>query len=634
MVLNKRKLFTIIFLILISFSINKDVSTFSNYEIIKQTNLELNFNIDFKNKVVNGIVKSYFTALKDGEVIVLDTKDLNIHSVIDSDTGEELEFILDKQFETDSLGIPLKIYKTFDKDEQITILIKCSTTKDALGIGWLEPEQTAGKVYPFMYSQGEMILNRGLFPCQDTPSIKTPVSTGVTVEKPLLALNSGLYKGKIDNGDTVTYFYEQKVPIPSYLVVIAAGAIEERIITDRTKIYGEKEYVDLAALIYGETEDFIEYGEAYLCPYVWGEYNILVLPSSFPYGGLENPTLTYITASFLSEDKSMVPVITHEVTHSWSGNLVTMDNWTDFWLNEGFTMFIQRKIMEKLNDPELIKLDAMVGYEKMGTEIYTFGESKSFTQLRPYLQGRNPNDAFSLIPYEKGFNFLYYLESVVNPESDIDLFRKILRVYFDKYKYKSIHTEDFKELFIEQLKEELPSKYSEILAKIDWVKWLDAPGLPPNKNDFSNKYVEEIERYVSLFYEGKLPDDFENIFKTQWHFVLKSYFLSKIQVNDTKLDNSKVDYLTNTLNLKEGYNVEINVAYYLIVLLHGTEIKDDFKENLISFLGKHGRINYIRPLYTAFLQRDRETAIATFEKYRNFYHKIVVEYIEILIKTL
>ena len=395
MALNKRNLFTIIFLILISFSINKDVSTFSNYEIIKQTNLELNFNIDFKNKVVNGIVKSYFTALKDGEVIVLDTKDLNIHSVIDCDTGEELEFNLDKQFELDSLGIPLKIYKTFDKDEQIVILIKCSTTKDALGIGWLEPEQTAGKVYPFMYSQGEMILNRGLFPCQDTPSIKTPVSTGVTVEKPLLALNSGLYKGKIDNGDTITYFYEQNVPIPSYLVVIAAGAIEERIITDRTKIYGEKEYVDLAALIYEDTEDFIEYGEAYICPYLWGEYNILVLPSSFPYGGMENPTLTYITASFLSEDKSMVPVITHEVTHSWSGNLVSMDNWSDFWLNEGFTMFIQRKIMEKLNDPELVKLDAMVSYEKMSTDIYTFGESKSFTQLRPYLLGRNPNDAFS-----------------------------------------------------------------------------------------------------------------------------------------------------------------------------------------------------------------------------------------------
>jgi leukotriene-A4 hydrolase len=270
---------------------------------------------------------------------------------------------------------------------------------------------------------------------------------------------------------------------------------------------------------------------------------------------MENPTLTYITASFLSEDKSMVPVITHEVTHSWSGNLVSMDNWSDFWLNEGFTMFIQRKIMEQLNDPELVKLDAMGGYEQLSSQIYIFGESKSFTQLRPYLLGRDPNDAFSGIPYEKGFNFLYYLESIVNPESDIDLFRKILRGYFDKYKYKSINSEDFKEFFFEKLKEELPSKYSEILAKIDWVKWLEAPGFPPNKNDFSNKYAEELENSISLFYENKLPDDFENTFKTKWNSILRIFFLDKIRDNDRELDDKQLSFLTNNLNLKEGYNV-------------------------------------------------------------------------------
>ena len=565
---------------------------------------------------------------------MLDTKSLNIHSIIDCDTGEELEFILDKQYELEELGIPLKIYKTFNKDEQIAILIKFSTTKEGMAIGWLEPEQTAGKVYPFMYTQGEFVLNRGLFPTQDTPAIKTPVNTGITVEKPLFALNSGIYQGKIDNGETVTYFYEQKIPIPSYLIVIDAGTIEERIITDRTKIYGEKEYVDLAAYLYDETENFIEYGEAYISPYLWGEYNILVLPSSFPYGGMENPTLTYISASFLAEDKSMVRIITHEVTHSWRGNLVSMDNWSDFWLNEGFTMFIQRKIMEQLNDPELIKLDAMRAYELLSSQIYSLGESKSFTQLRPYLLGRDPNDAFSGIPYEKGFNFLYYLESIVNPESDIDLFRKILRGYFDKYKYKSINSEDFKEFFIEKLKEELPSKYSEILAKIDWVKWLEAPGFPPNKNDFSNKYTEELENSISLFYENKLPDDFENTFKTKWNYILKIFFLEKIRDNDRELDDNQLSFLTNTLNLKEGYNVEINTAYFLIVLLHGKNIEDNVKESLISFLGKHGRINYIRPLYTAFIHRDKETAMATFEKYRNFYHPTIVKLIELLLKTL
>ena len=242
----------------------------------------------------------------------------------------------------------MKIYKDFNKDDQLAILIKFSTTKEGMSVDWLEPEQTLGKKYPFMYSQGESILNRELFPVQDTPAVKTPFSVSITVEKPLFALNSGIYQGKIDNGDTITYFYKQKVPIPSYLVAIAAGAIEERVISDRTKIYGEKEIVDLAAYEFEEIENFIQIGESYISPYLWGVYNLLVLPPSFPYGAMENPTLTFITTSLIAGDRSLTGAVAHEISHSWSGNLVTMDNWSDFWLNEGFTMFIQSKIMERI----------------------------------------------------------------------------------------------------------------------------------------------------------------------------------------------------------------------------------------------------------------------------------------------
>ena len=251
---NKKFLFLYIYLALIGFSLTKDYHTFSNYEIVKKTKIELSFNVDFKNKIVDGIVKTYFTALKDGEVIVLDSKDLKINSIIDCDTGEELEYLFDTQYEIDALGVPLKIYKDYNKDEEFAILIKFSTTKEGTSVSWFEPEQTLGKEYPFMYTQGESILNRELFPTQDTPALKTPVSVSITVEKPLFAVNSGLYQGKIDNGETVTYFYEQKVPIPSYLVVIVAGAIEERVISDRTKVYGEKELVDLAVYEFEDTE--------------------------------------------------------------------------------------------------------------------------------------------------------------------------------------------------------------------------------------------------------------------------------------------------------------------------------------------------------------------------------------------
>ena len=170
-------------------------------------------------------------------------------------------------------------------------------------------------------------------------------------------------------------------------------------------------------------------------------------------------------------------------------------------------------------------------------------------------QWRNPDEAFSKVPYEKGFNFLYFLENITNSESNIDLFRKILREYFDKFKYLSINAEDFKTFFVEKIKEELPDKSSEILDKIDWIKWLDAPGFPPIKNDFSNKYVDEIENYISLFYDNNLPDTFVDIFKG-WNHLLRQYFLNTIKDTDRELDDYQLSYLSNTLNLKEGYNVE------------------------------------------------------------------------------
>ena len=631
--LNKKIICAFLFILSLSFSIGKDTNTFSNYEIIKQTNIEANFNIDFTKKVIHGTVKTYFTALEDGEVIVLDTRALKINSVIDSETGDELDFVLDEQYELESNGIPLKIYKEFSKGEQIAILIKYDTTDEGSAVQWLDPEQTTGKIYPFMFTQCESILCRELLPTQDTPAVKITVSMGLTVIKPLFALDSGIYQNKIDNGDTVTYFYEQKIPIPSYLIALAAGKIEERVISDRTKVYGEKELVDLAAYEFEDTENFIQYAEAYTIPYEWGEYNLLILPSSFPFGGMENPTLTFVTPSLIAGDKSLANVVAHEISHSWSGNLVTMDNWSDFWLNEGFTMFLQRKIMEKTDDLDMAKLDAMFYYNEMCNDIIKFGESKSFSSLRPYLVGRHADDAFSEIPYEKGFNFLYYLESIVNSESDIDLFRKILRQYFTKFKYKSINYEDFKRFFIEKINEELPEKAEEILAKIDWENWVIAPGFPPVKNDFSNKYANEVNEAIDNFYKNSLPNNFNETF-IKWHTLLKQYFLSSIRETDKQLDNTQEYILSNVLNLKEGYNAEVNFGYFMSILLHASTLADDVKEALIVFLGKFGRMKYLRPLYIAFYKRDKETALATFEKYKSSYHPIAVRLIELDLKNL
>ena len=625
---------SLLILFLISASFTKDTNTFSNYEIIQQTKLEANFDIDFDQKVIHGQVKLYLTAIKDGEVIVLDTRALSIKSVIDSDTGEELEFVIDKQYDLDANGVPLKIYKEYSKGDNIAILIYYDTTDGGSAVQFLDKEQTTGKQYPFMFTQCESILTRELLPIQDTPAVKITTYMGLTVPKPLFALDSGIYQSKIDNGNSVTYFYEQKIPIPSYLIALAAGAIEERVISDRSKVYGEKELVDSAAEEFDGIENFIQIAEAYVSPYVWGEYNLLILPSSFPFGGMENPTLTFVTPSLLAGDKSLANVVAHEISHSWSGNLVTMDNWSDFWLNEGFTMFLQRKIMEKTDDIDLAKLDSMVMYNTMVEDIKRFGESKSFSSLRPYLVGRHADDAFSEVPYEKGFNFLYFLETIVNKESDIDLFRKILRQYFAKFAYKSLKTEDFQNFFIETIKAELPEdKATNVLNQINWVQWIDAPGYPPIKNDFSNKYANEVKEAVDQFYNGNLPDNFVETFK-KWHTLLKQYFLNNLKETDKVLGEYQLNKLNNDLNLKEGYNAEVNFGYYMVILLHAENLDDTFKNALDAFLGKFGRLKYLRPLYRSYYVRDKEAALRAFNEWKGSYHPIAVRMIELDFKSL
>jgi len=522
----------------------------------------------------------------------------------------------------------LKIYKEYNKNEQFSILIQYDTTEDGSAVQFLDPEQTTGKVYPFMFTQCESILCRELLPIQDTPAVKITVLVGITVVKPLVAVESGIYQKKIDNGDTMTYFYEQKIPIPSYLIALAAGALEERVLSDRTKIYGEKELVDLAVYEFEDTEKFIQIAEAYTIPYVWGEYNLLILPSSFPFGGMENPTLTFVTPSLIAGDKSLADVVAHEISHSWSGNLVTMDNWSGFWLNEGFTNFLQRKIMEKHIDVDIAKLDAMFGYNSLISDIIDFGQTKSFSSLKPYLVGRHADDYFSDVPYEKGYGFLYYLESIVNAQSDIDLFRKILRQYFIKFKYQSIKYEDFKQFFIDILNEELgETKANKVLKQIDWVKWVEAPGFPPIKNDFSNKYSKEVEAAVEKFYKNELSDDFKNTF-VKWHTLLKQYFLDCIRNTDKELDNTQLNLLSNVLNFKEGYNAEVNFGYFTVVLEHAKTLDQDVKKALILFLGKFGRLKYIKPLYIDFYKRDKESAKATYAKYKKSYHPIAQRSIE------
>ena len=620
--------FFLILIILISKTNQKELNTFSNYDIISQTNINVHFIVDFDNKKVDGEVTISFKALEDGEVIILDTKSLIIKSIKDN-TGNELDFKLDNYYRLESHGVPLKIYKEYSKDDTFDITIEYSTTKDCMAIDWLEPEQTSGGKYPFMYSQCQSILCREMLPIQDTPAVKMPVQISITVPEELIGLAAGLFVEEINNGNNKTFIYALDIPIPSYLIAIAAGDIGSQNVSERCTIYAEKTVVEKAAWEFSDTEKFLKIAENYIGEYVWGQYNILVLPPSFPFGGMENPTLTFLTPSLIAGDKSLVSVVAHEISHSWTGNLVTNENWPDFWLNEGFTMFIERKILSSHKDKDMAKLDAMVGLSDLKADIIAFGESKSFSSLEPNLLGRNPDDAFNKVPYEKGFNLLYYLENKVNND---DIFQKFMRSYIDKFKKGVVKYMDFRTFFETFIKNNVKD-WEKILNDIDWDTWVFAPGFPPVENDFSNKYADEVDQAVKDFYENKLGDDFVKKFK-DWFTLLKQNFLNKIKESDIELSETQLEFLNEKLELIQGkYNVEVSCSYYLTVLYHGT-LSTKFEESLVDFLGKHGRINYIRPLFSALARRNKELAIKTLDKYRNFYHSIIIKYIEIDLKSL
>jgi leukotriene-A4 hydrolase len=601
----------------------EDPSTFSNYFQVYHTHLEGHLMIDFNNSIVKGKIKLYFNATMDGELIILDSNSLIINSIIDCDTGENLKYELDNYFSLKSLGSPLKIYKEYQKNTQFQILILYETTKEGKAIGWLKEEQTLGKKHPYMFSQCQSIFCREMLPIQDTPKIKFTTNIGITVMKPLLALESGIYQNKIDNGDTITYFYEQKIPIPSYLIAIAAGKIEERIISDRIKIYSEVENIEKGKSEFENIELYLQVAESYTNSYKWGDYNLLVLPPSFPFGGMENPQMTFVTPAIIAGDRSEVGTVAHEMSHSWTGNLITNNNWENFWLNEGFTMFLERKIMSQVDDEDLSKLDAMIGYNELLSDINYFGESKSFSAMVPNLLGRNPDEAYSFVPYEKGFNFLYYIEKLINEKAEKDLFRLIFKRYLSKFEGQSISSEDFKNFLYEEIYNNFDKENATIIIeKIKWDDWLYKPGIPEIKNDFSNKYFDEVEKNLVKFYNEELGDDFVKEFNG-WHSKVKNYFLASISQDEkgSQLSDNNYNYLRDSLKLKNIGNISLRYKFLKIMLKNK---RLDCLEELNEFLSEYGISTYLVELYTNFYKVNKDLALETYEKYKSFYHPIAV----------
>jgi leukotriene-A4 hydrolase len=299
------------------------------------------------------------------------------------------------------------------------------TNKDAKAMSWMNEDQTATKVLKYLFTQCEPIYCRSVAPLQDTPSIKSTYQANVTVKDPYVVKMSGKELPKTPNAFTnsTTYHFYQNTKIPSYLLAIAVGNLAEKKIGDqysRSSVISEPgaQYLDRYADELSELDDLLNATEAWMTPYIWEKYTILILPPSFPFGGMENPLLTFASPTIIVGDKSQVYVATHEIAHSWTGNDVTCRDWSNLWLNEGFTVFEERKVSEEKHDPDFALREAQLGNVSLWIDMQNFGLNNSYSALYPVMNGANPDDSFSNVPYEKGFQFITYLESLMKNKTD------------------------------------------------------------------------------------------------------------------------------------------------------------------------------------------------------------------------
>ena len=613
-----------------------DINSYSNFDKILQKSFDISVTVDLENKHMSGTVTTVFQILDENEdKIVLDLNGpeiLKVEILPSNDLegkGREIKYEIWEENEfKEALGTPLIVSlrslgegekNKFLLNNQVTLRISFKTNENCDGIQFLDKAQTYTKKFPFMFTQCEPILCRSLFPCQDTPGAKVTVRAKCRSVRDVTVVFGGIFLGsKYDSNTKLnTYYYEQKVPIPSYLIAFAAGELEYERISDRCGVYAEKGLAKKGKYEFEDTEKYIQIAEEYLdCPYLWQKYDLLILPFSFPYGGMENPNLTFVTPSLLAGDKSMSNVIGHEISHSWTGNLVTNKNWGNFWVNEGFTTFMERKLDGALLGEEMEKLEAIVGYHELINDIKLIGTDSEYTKLSPDFSNVNPDDGFSTVPYEKGYNFLLKLETLIGKEH----FRNVMRNYIKKYQYQSVDYTAFKLEFEEYIRNNL-NDGEEVVKSVDWDEALYSKGVPKEKFNVTSTYTEEIDQMLSDYLKGenKIKNKLD-VFKT-WHTNVKLVFLNNLMKKAKKLGFVNLMKIKENLGLAEQYNDEVKYMWYIIEIKNDMAMHNsDELRNIKGFLQTRGRLKYIRPVYQALKSVNGKVAKEIFERCKNMYH--------------
>ena len=582
--------------------------SYSNTKSINTTHLHLNLEVDFNNKTISGIARHTLNN-RGTDTVIFDVKNLIIKKVTKGLEGEEVDVDFNIGKNDELLGSPLYV---FINNDTKNVNIYYSTTDESDAIDWLPANLTAGKKDPFMYTQGEALLTRSWIPIQDVPSNRITYSAEIKVPANLLALMSASNpKDKTLDGN---YSFDMKQPIPCYLIALAVGDISYHQLGDNCGVYAEPELIEECAYEFVDLPKMMDAAESIYGDYQWDVYDLLVLPYSFPFGGMENPRLTFISPTLIAGDRSLVSVIAHELAHSWSGNLVTNATWEDFWLNEGFTVYFENRIMEEIYGKESADILAYIEFQELENELKMIseGDFPEDTHLKLNLKGRDPDMGMTSIAYVKGAFFLKTLENHVGRE----LFDQFIFSYFNKYSFKTVTTEVFKEYLEKELL--LPNN-----LEFNTDEWLYKGGIPSNclvLDPPRFKRVKELANRVS--YKDMLLDasyKIEDYLTQEWLVFIRS-------LSDT-IHVNKLRNIDEILNFKACGNSEIMTEWYVLGLKNNYQ---EIKPDLEAFLMKVGRRKYLEPIYKQLAKNTEDLSWAkrVFKNAKHNYHFVSNKTIE------
>ncbi|WP_346838623.1 M1 family metallopeptidase [Microbulbifer sp. SAOS-129_SWC] len=581
-----------------------DYHSFANTDDYRVKHLDLDLNVDFSRKVLSGEARLQFKRLtKKNPPLVLDTRDLKIESV-EAGHGKQMQPAKFSLGKTDPiLGTPLSIKLP---KNATAVAIHYQTSPSASGVQWLEPQQTAGKKHPFLFTQAQAIHARSFIPLQDTPSVRITYNATIHTPKDLRAVMSA--NNDPDAPRSGEYKFEMPQPIPSYLIALAVGDLDFKAMGERTGVYAEPSVLDAAAKEFEDTESMLEVNEKVYGPYRWDRYDLLILPPSFPFGGMENPRLSFITPTVIAGDKSLVSLIAHELAHSWSGNLVTNATWRDMWLNEGFTTYLTNRIMQNVYGDKRYRMEMALGYADLQAALKD--RDPRDQRLANDQGGRDPDEVFSDIPYEKGALFLYELEQKVGRKA----FDQFLVNYFNHFAFQSITTEDF----VKYLQETLLKQYPDKLSAERIHQWIYEPGLPEGAPHPTSDAFSKIDPVRQQWLDGKIAAS--DIDTSKWSFHEWKYFLDGMP---EKLSEKQLQELDSAFGLTDSKNNEIAFSWLMIA------VHNDYQPafpRLEDFMVSIGRNKFVRPLYRSLVEHGkRDMAVRIFEKAKPGYHPLTVK---------